>query len=310
MFFMTRCMSFLTRGSHVRNSNETRLARFSARSVAAFLVIPAMLTCAMGQRGSMGHAGMVHAAGSGRGMTSRSNALVGGMSSGRGMLSNYGAHRANRYGSTYASLPFPFFGDAFDPNDIYSTGYPVASEPSAFVLQAARELSASPDYRSGGLGSSGSERGAAPSAQPLMIELQNGRYVRVNTSPVDGDARELEQPAEPAIVAQTEADKRAHSTRRPAVGPALQAATPATDSATNNLPSALLVFRDGHSEQVRDYTIADGVLYARGDFYTDGYWNKKIDLSTLNLSATVRGNADRNVKFVLPSSPNEVVTRP
>jgi hypothetical protein len=70
------------------------------------------------------------------------------------------------------------------------------------------------------------------------------------------------------------------------------------------------MFRDGHSEEVRDYTIADGVLYARGDYYTDGYWNKKIDLAALNLPQTREANADRSVKFVLPSSPNEVITRP
>jgi len=78
----------------------------------------------------------------------------------------------------------------------------------------------------------------------------------------------------------------------------------------HDLPPALLVFRDGHSEEVRDYTIADGILYASGDYYTDGYWNKKIDLSTVNVARTLGANAVRNVKFVLPSSPNEVITRP
>ena len=52
--------------------------------------------------------------------------------------------------------------------------------------------------------------------------------------------------------------------------PAIAATPPAHD-----LPPALLVFRDGHTEEVRDYTIADGILYARGDFYTDGYWAGK-----------------------------------
>jgi hypothetical protein len=61
---------------------------------------------------------------------------------------------------------------------------------------------------------------------------------------------------------------------------------------------------------VRDYTIADGSLYARGDFYTDGFWNKKIDLASLNVAETMQANASRNVKFILPSSPNEVITRP
>ncbi|HTU42661.1 MAG TPA: hypothetical protein VMF10_13205, partial [Candidatus Aquilonibacter sp.] len=60
----------------------------------------------------------------------------------------------------------------------------------------------------------------------------------------------------------------------------------------------------------RSYSIANGILYAQGDYYTDGYWNKKIDLSALDVPETLQANADHGVKFVLPSSPNEVVTRP
>jgi hypothetical protein len=86
--------------------------------------------------------------------------------------------------------------------------------------------------------------------------------------------------------------------------------TTAASSPAQNLPSAVLIFRDGHSEEVRDYTIADGILYARGDYYTDGYWSKKIDLAALNVPETLQANANRSVKFVLPSSPNEVITRP
>ena len=81
-------------------------------------------------------------------------------------------------------------------------------------------------------------------------------------------------------------------------------------AAASVLPAAILIFRDGHSQEVHDYTIADGFLYARGDFYTDGYWNKKIDLAALDLAATMQTNSARNVKFVIPSSPNEVITRP
>ena len=83
-----------------------------------------------------------------------------------------------------------------------------------------------------------------------------------------------------------------------------------TRTSSQPLPAAILIFRDGHSEEVRDYTIADGMLYARGDYYTDGYWNKKIDLATLNVAETMQANASRSVKFTLPSSPNEVITRP
>jgi hypothetical protein len=177
----------------------------------------------------------------------------------------------------YTSLPFPFFADSFNPDDIYSTGYPVASQPPLIMLQAAR-TSARSDY---------ADREPAISQplkpQPLMIELQSGRYVRVNSAPADGEALPLTLSATPAIAA---------------------------PSPAHDLAPALLVFRDGHSEEVRDYTIADGILYARGDYYTDGYWNRKIALSTLNVTQTLQANTARNVNFVLPASPNEVITRP
>jgi hypothetical protein len=168
----------------------------------------------------------------------------------------------------YTSLPFPFFADSFNPDDIYSTGYPVAAQPPLILLQAARTL-AHPDYAD-----------SEPSIpQPLMIELQNGRYVRVNRA-ADGGAVLLDLAADRA------------------------------PSPPHKLAPILLVFRDGHSEEVRNYTIADGILYASGDYYTDGYWNKKIALSTVNVPQTLEANAQRNVKFVLPKSPNEVITRP
>jgi hypothetical protein len=178
-----------------------------------------------------------------------------------------------RRSSPYTSLPFPFFTDSFNPDDIYSTGYPVASQPPLILLQAARALASPAEYASN-----------EPSIpQPLVIELQNGRYVRVNSTRANGEALNITLAPTPAA-----------STPPPPHDP----------------PPALLLFRDGHSEEVRDYTIADGILYARGNYYTDGYWNKKIDLSTLNVPQTLEANAQRSVKFVLPSSPNEVITRP
>jgi len=205
--------------------------------------------------------------------------------------SHNGSYAHSRYASSfrhsnpygYTSLPFPFFGDSFDPNDIYSTGYPVASDPPPFLLQAAAALAGS---GANSLGRDPSSYDRPRSSQSLMIELQNGRYVRVNTEDdqsIDGEARELALAPEKAV-----------------------SAAPAP----HDLPPALLVFRDGHSEEVRDYTIANGILYARGDYYTDGYWNKKIALSTLNVPQTLQANTARNVNFVLPSSPNEVITRP
>jgi len=191
----------------------------------------------------------------------------------------------------YTSLPFPFFADSFNPDDIYSTGYPVAAQLPVIMLQAARTMSHR-DYA----------ESEPATAQPLMIELQNGRYVRVNNTAADGEALPLNLAPD---AAQSNQPQRAKSARSNSIGPAIAAA-----SLPHDLPPAVLVFRDGHSEEVRDYTIADGILYARGDYYTDGYWNKKIALAALNIPETLQANATRNVKFVLPASPNEVITRP
>ena len=150
------------------------------------------------------------------------------------------------------------------------------------------------------------------SAQPLVIELQNGRYVRVNSTPSNGEALPLTLAPDraPSEAAQPSKSSRTHAAPRTKSNITARPPTIAAASLPHDLPPALLLFRDGHSEEVRDYTIADGILYARGDYYTDGYWNKKIALSTLNVSQTLAANAARNVKFVLPASPNEVITRP
>ncbi len=201
----------------------------------------------------------------------------------------------------YGSLPFPFFGDDFDPNDIYSTGYPVSSAPPPFLMQALQGLvNPAANSMASLMTPANNHEGSSSSSSsdPLMIELQNGRYVRVNGPVVNGDA-------EPITFAETGAAKSQSKISRE---------TPPVEQtqsiAAAPLPAVVLIFRDGHREEVRDYTIAQGALYARGDYYTDGYWNKKIDLATLNVPETLEANSARDVKFVLPSSPNEVVTRP
>lgn len=192
--------------------------------------------------------------------------------------------------SPYTSLPFPLFSDAFSLEDLYSAGYPVASQPPVILMQAARAISDSDESRR-----SGYDRNPS-SSEPLMIELQSGRYVQVNRSAVDGEALPLSFSGDSPDL--NHAAHEVSSERK-------VSATSAQD-----VPPAILIFRDGHSEQVRDYTIAEGTLYARGNLYTDGYWTKKINLSTLDVQQTFQANASRNVKFVLPSSPNEVITRP
>lgn len=211
--------------------------------------------------------------------------------------------------SPLTSLPFPFLTDSFDPNDLYATGYPVSSQPPEFLLQAARAMGGS-EYLNQPAAEAGNH--AASSTQPLMIELQGDHYVRVNPSPIDGEALPL---AGSSTVLGRDSGpgaglRRAPSAPRPGQNATTAPANSMAAPRANDMPSAVLVFRDGHREDVRDYTIADGTLYARGDLYTDGYWNKKIDLATLNIPETLQANETRNVNFVLPSSPNEVITRP
>jgi hypothetical protein len=209
--------------------------------------------------------------------------------------SGYGnGGRFNRYGP-YGSF-WPLFGDYdlgdYDLNDLYASGYPVASQPPMIPLQDALAMMNSRNNT----GASDYER-QATLAEPLMIELQNGHYVQVNTAAVGGEAQPFRASPNEA------AAEDSRDATQPHAGPMIAART------TNDLAPVTLIFRDGHTEQVRDYTIADGTLYARGDFYTDGYWNKQIDLSSLNLPQTLQANAEHGVNFVLPSSPNEVIAR-
>jgi hypothetical protein len=200
----------------------------------------------------------------------------------RSFVSSRDGHESGfRRSGPLTSFVSPFFDDFYNPDD--GSSEPEPSAPPAFLMQGPRAPSGYESLRGGPT----NDTGEADSSQPLMIELQGDRYVRVSSAAVDGDAVPL----------------RPNPDSAPARS--VVAKLPASD-----LPSAVLVFRDGHSEEVHDYTIADGFLYARGNYYTDGYWDKKIDLSALDVAETVKANAMRNVKFVLPSSPNEVITRP
>jgi hypothetical protein len=256
----------------VKRSVQRSIPATMLRSLALFVLLTALTSGAAAQRTASAHAVAPRTA------SPHFNLPNGNFAFGRGAYPS-----GFRRSSPYTSLPFPFFGDFFDPDDIYSTGYPVASQPPVIFLQADRAMAGSADYP----GRTDNDREPSP-IQPLMIELQNGRYVRITSTPANGE------PLPESSHTQT-------SNPKPAI---------TTEPKRNDLPPAVLVFRDGHTEEVRDYAIADGILYARGDYYTDGYWNKKIALSTLNVAQTLEANATRNVKFVLPASPNEVITRP
>jgi hypothetical protein len=256
------------------------------RALSIIAMLAALAPCAAAQRATasgrgtaIAHSGSPRSNGGGSFAMARRSSL---------------ARRSSRNKSPYAALPFPFLGDSFDLGDNASSGDPGPSGPPPFLMQALSGLAGSATNSMGSAMSAPAN--SQPSSGPLMIELQNGRYVRVNNNAADGEALPLAAATQKSSAHLL----RPESTPSPMIA---AAAAPV-------MPPAVLVFHDGHREEVRDYTIADGTLYARGDYYTDGYWNKKIDLASLNVPQTLQANADRNIKFVLPSSPNEVITRP
>jgi hypothetical protein len=126
-------------------------------------------------------------------------------------------------------------------------------------------------------------------SEPLLIELQGNKYVRFGGRQQSAE-RGMNAPPDYA-----EAETHPLIARQP-VQPEL---TP-----------AILIFRDGHREQIREYAIVAGTLYASGDYWQSGHWTKNIQLSVLDLPATMQANQEAGIKFKLPSAPNEVVTRP
>jgi hypothetical protein len=169
-----------------------------------------------------------------------------------------------------------WYGDPFLYSD-YSQPlvYPPPAQPVVIVQPSAAAVS------------------AEPKADPLMIEWQGDHYVRYSGqgATAKGNGLPLDYSENPPATAGTQLP-------------------PTQQTSRVDLPPAVLVFRDGHREQVSDYVIANGNLYARGDYWHDGFWSKTVQLSALDMPATLRANSDSGVKFVLPSAPNEVVTRP
>jgi len=166
-------------------------------------------------------------------------------------ISFNGRPRSHPFGPGAIFLGDPFYAD-----------YPVAPltiPPQFVVVQATRTADTPLETKS----------------EPLLIELQGNRYVRIGGE--QQSARDMNAPQQPA---------------RP------------------ELPPTILIFRDGHREQVPEYAIVGGTIYASGDYWQSGHWTKNIEVSALNIPATVTANHDNGVKFVLPSAPNDVVTRP
>lgn len=134
---------------------------------------------------------------------------------------------------------------------------------------------------------------AASPAESLLLENQNGQWVRVPTG--------SEMPA----IAQT---VKPDSAKAPAPNPGL-VEIPAAAPPTPALPPAVIVFRDGHTEEVAKYMIQGETLFTNADYWSTGSWTRKIPLTEVDIPASLKLNKDRGTRFKLPSGPNEVVIR-
>jgi hypothetical protein len=137
---------------------------------------------------------------------------------------------------------------------------------------------------------------AANPPESLVIEWSGDHWVRLTSYGP--------QAAGPVVQPDQRGPERASSpaTAAPHPAPAPEPATP--------LPPAVLVFRDGHQEELAKYTIVGSTIYASSDYWTSGSWTRKVQIAQLDVPATLKLNQERGARFALPSSPNEVIFRP
>jgi hypothetical protein len=133
---------------------------------------------------------------------------------------------------------------------------------------------------------------AASPVESLLLENHGGQWVRIPTG------------SQMAIPQSTKPDSVQPSSLRPGISEPTEAAPPLAE-----LPPAVIVFRDGHREEVERYMIQDNVLYTNADYWRTGSWTRKISFAELDIPASMKLNKERGTKFNLPSGPNEVIVR-
>jgi hypothetical protein len=186
-------------------------------------------------------------------------------------------HQGNTSGRSLL-LPYPYFY-----SDLDGSSYSQEAQPQVIVVPAAAP--ATPPA-------------PAPPRQSLLIEWQGDRFVRTTMSANDSAAGQIAPDySEKSVLPQSPGRRLA---------PGRQVAT----QPLRELPPAVLIFHDGRKEEVSEYTITSGIIYSKADYWTTGSWTRKIQISDLDVPATMKANQQRGLKFVLPGTSNEVITRP
>jgi len=214
----------------------------------------------------------------GRGMHASSGPAQARSSSKMGIRGELGRQAQRRFLNDAVYLYPPYFY----PDDEEADYGPVAPEASPIPHGTVVEMVAAP----------AAPPAAASPVEPLLLENRGGQWVRIPT----GNQMEISQSGK-QVVAQA-------SNLQPGIAVPTETAPPPPE-----LPPAIVVFRDGHMEEVGKYMIQGDMLFTNADYWTTGSWTRKIPLAELNLPASLKLNNERGSKFNLPSGPNEVVIR-
>jgi hypothetical protein len=171
-------------------------------------------------------------------------------------------------------------GSAFAPyfySDYDSEPETVDAPPAQIIEQTAEPASAVPVPNRAGA---------------LVLELQDDHWVRITNSGQSQTGGQSSQPPSESLAN-------------------LPTATPRRiqPEAPSELPPAVLVFRDGHREEIRKYIIEGATIYISTNSWSNGSWTRKIQVVELDVPATLELNQERGAKFSLPSGPNEVMIR-
>jgi len=187
---------------------------------------------------------------------------------------NFGRARHRRRNFSGSAFDWPFYPDYDSDPEFFE------EPPPPLTVQTTQPSAAVPNP-----------------AESLVLELQGDHWVRL-TNYGQSQTGQILQPESQQASSQTSASPFSASRQ-------IQASEPTTE-----LPPAILVFRDGHQEEIGKYVIAGTTIYTSADYWSSGAWTRKIQIAALDIPATLKVNRERGAKFSLPSGPHEVMIRP
>lgn len=176
-----------------------------------------------------------------------------------------------------------FIGAYYDPYYDSETDT-VEAPPARLIVERAAEP--------------GPTASAPKPAESLVLELQGDRWVRITGF---GQSQTIVPSSEAAME---------RTVNTPSALPAAFSRRAQTAEPAAKLPPAVLVFRDGHTEEIGKYMIRGATLYTSADYWSSGSWTRKVPIAELDVPATLKQNQERGAKFSLPSGPSEVMIRP